>query len=70
VDSREIALAQRLQKRSVVPNANNERKKNIMKTSTKTGLSIKTNLKVDGLKVRSAVKAGGLNGINHNRSAR
>ena len=30
-----------------------------MKTSTKTGLSIKTNL-----------KAGGLGTINHNRSAR
>jgi hypothetical protein len=51
-----------------------------MKTSTKTGLSIKTNLKAgglgtinhnrSGLKVRSAIKAGGLGTINHNRSAR
>jgi hypothetical protein len=56
------------------------RKKNIMKTSKKLSLSIKTNIKAgglgtinhnrSGLKVRSAVKAGGLGTINHNRSAR
>jgi hypothetical protein len=48
-----------------------------MKTSTKTGLAIKTSIKAgglttnhnrSGLAVRSAVKAGGL--TNHNRTLR
>jgi hypothetical protein len=75
--SAEIALAQRLQKRCSF-HANDERKTNIMKTSKKLSLSIKTNLKAgglgtinhnrSGLKVRSAIKAGGLGTINHNRS--
>jgi hypothetical protein len=48
-----------------------------MKTTTKTGLKIKTNVKAGGLninhnraglKVKTSVKAGGLN-INHSRPA-